>query len=54
MNEKINPTDNSHSSDVLKEMKAIEKKRKGCKKVKVLNGYVITTNPEKWKEYNKQ
>lgn len=37
----------------LKSLKAKEKKlKKKLTRVKVLNGYAMTTDPEKWIEYN--
>lgn len=53
MSEKLDMLDNSHSGRALAEMKLIEKKRKDCQTVKILNGYVMTNNPGKWEMYNR-
>ncbi|MBF0651302.1 hypothetical protein IR083_21010 [Dysgonomonas sp. GY75] len=44
----------SSGQNLLKEVKKTEKKiQKKLKRVDTLHGYIMTTCPEKWEEYNK-
>lgn len=57
MKRKIDLQDNSRRHRRLREVKQHEKNARETRnlhKVKVMNGYVLTSNPRKWEIYNER
>lgn len=53
-NTKIDLSENGIEVGLLFDLKEIERRKiKKLKKVPILNGYVLTDNPEKWDEFKK-